>query len=88
MQTPFDPYNINFNGHKLDPYRVIDIFKITFPPIQQIIKKALRCGKKHKSTIEDLREIISSAQRAIEMIEENERWENQPELPFAEVSGE
>jgi hypothetical protein len=84
MQKPFDPYNINFNGHKLDPYRVIDLFQITNPALQQAVKKLLRCGSKHKTAEEDARDCITSCQRFLDMKAEERAWANQPELPFAE----
>ena len=88
MTQPFDPYNVNFNGHKLDPYRVIDIFQIKHPAMQQIVKKALRQGAKHKDEEEDAREIISSAQRFLDMKAEERRWKTEPELPFAEPAAD
>lgn len=84
MSKPFDPYNVNFNGFKLDPYRVIEIFQITDPAIQQILKKALRFGGKHKTALEDAEDIRTSAIRFLEMRAEESSWKNQPELPFAE----
>lgn len=81
-QPPFDPYNVNFFGHKLDPYRVIEIFRITDPALQQIVKKGLRWGGKHKTHAEDMADIISSGQRWQEMRREDAMHANQPELPF------
>lgn len=84
MNQPFDPYNINFNGFKLDPYRVIEIFQITDPAAQQILKKVLRFGLKHKDQSQDMEDIRTSAVRWQEMRAEEIRWKNEPELPFAE----
>jgi hypothetical protein len=80
MSESFDPYNVNFNGHKLDPYRVIEIFKITHPAMQQIVKKVLRQGAKHKNAEEDARDIISSAQRFLDMKDEERKWKDQMAL--------
>ena len=88
MTKPFDPYNIDFNGHKLDPYRVIEIFQITHPAMQQVLKKVLRQGSKHKDEEQDARDIITSAQRFLDMKTEERRWKTEPELPFAETSGD
>ena len=81
-----DPYNIDFNGHKLDPYRVIDIFEIRHPAMQQIVKKALRQGSKHKDEEQDARDIITSAQRFLDMKAEERRWKTEPPLPFKEYA--
>ena len=72
-----DPYNVIFRGHKLDPYRVCQIFEVSHPAVQQIVKKGLRLGSKHKVTKEDLMDIKTSAERALEMIAEDDAWENQ-----------
>lgn len=85
MKQPFDPYNINFNGFKLDPYRVIEIFQITDPAAQQILKKALRFGLKHKDQSQDMEDIRTSAIRWQEMRAEESRWKNEPELPFEPI---
>jgi len=34
----FDPYNVQWKGVKLDPYRVIDLFEVKFGPLQQVVK--------------------------------------------------
>lgn len=78
----FDPYNINFFGHKLDPYRVVDIFRISHPAMQQIAKKVLRGGSKHKDLEADARDIITSAQRFLDMRAEERAWATQPEFNF------
>jgi hypothetical protein len=59
---------------KMDPYRVIDIYKITSPWLQHLIKKVLNNGDRgHNTPKEELKDIMCAAQRGIEMIEENER---------------
>ena len=82
MPKDFDPYNVSFAGQKLDPYRVIELFQITHPAIQQVIKKALRMGAKHKTQEEDAKDIITSAQRFLDMLREDELMKNHPRLPF------
>lgn len=85
MNKPFDPYNIVFNGYRLDPYRIIEIFQITDPVVQQIVKKALRFGLKHKHQEQDMEDIRTSAVRWQQMRQEEFSWNNQLELPFAET---
>lgn len=81
MKRPFDPYNVPFAGAKLDPYRVIELFRISHPAIQQAIKKLLRCGGKHKTTAQDVEDAITSLQRWQEMEEENRKLQHQPTIP-------
>lgn len=82
----FDPYNVPFEGNKLDPYRVCELFQISSPAIQQAVKKLLRCGHKHKDADKDVEQAITSLERYQEMRREDAALKDQPPLPFAEGS--
>jgi len=58
-----DPYQITIGGVKADPYRIAKAYGIDDPIIFQAIKKLLRCGRKHKSMAQDVREAITSLER-------------------------
>jgi len=58
-----DPYQITIGGVKADPYRIAKAYGIDDPIIFQAIKKLLRCGRKHKSMTQDVREAITSLER-------------------------
>lgn len=58
-----DPYQITIGGVKADPYRIAKAYGIDDPIIFQAIKKLLRCGRKHKSIEQDVREAITSLER-------------------------
>ena len=66
-------YDMEFNGKKIDVYRVLKIFGITEPAQQHAIKKLLRAGKSIKSEKQDIDEVIESLERWKEMIEEDNR---------------
>jgi hypothetical protein len=62
----------------IDVYRIIDIFEITCPAAQHVLKKVIATGKRgHKDVKRDWEDIIDSAQRKLEMLEEDA----QPVLP-------
>lgn len=49
---------------KIDVYRVIDLFKVTDPCLQHIVKKALVAGGRgHKDIGKDMQDIIDTAER-------------------------
>lgn len=57
----------------VDVYDVLEAWKTTNPALQHLIKKALQPGERgHKNLIEDLKDIISSAQRALEIEQSKE----------------
>ena len=57
-------------GVWVDVYDVINAWKITNPAQQHLAKKALQAGERgHKGYSEDMRDIIASAGRAIEINE-------------------
>ena len=56
----------------LDVYRLLDLFNVTCPVAQHVIKKALVAGKRgHKDTVRDWQDIQDSAMRKLEMIAED-----------------
>ena len=69
-------YRFSYKGIKIDPYRILKIYKITDPAQQHAIKKLLRAGQSHKSLLQDLEEVIMSLSRQIEMLKEDEEIEN------------
>lgn len=57
----------------VDVYDVLEAWKTTNPVLQHLIKKALQPGERgHKSLVEDLKDIIASAQRALEIEQSKE----------------
>ena len=57
----------------VDVYDFLEAWKTTNPALQHLIKKALQPGERgHKSLIEDLKDIIASAQRALEIEQSKE----------------
>lgn len=68
--TP-DYYNKQYRGIKLDPYRIIDIYKITNGAQQHALKKLLRAGQSIKDTLQDIKEIEDSCRRWREMLLED-----------------
>jgi hypothetical protein len=57
---------------KIDVYRILDLFDVTCPVMQHIVKKALCAGQRgHKNLERDVQDIIDSALRKQEMIQEN-----------------
>lgn len=63
-------YNRPCKGVTIDVYDVLQAFNVTNPALQHLVKKALAVGQRgHKDKMEDLRDILASAQRAIELEE-------------------
>lgn len=57
---------------KVDVYRILDIFNVTDPCLQHLVKKGLCAGKRgHKDFRKDLQDIIDTAQRRIDMLDED-----------------
>lgn len=66
-------YNRPCKGVTIDVYDVLHAFNVTNPALQHLVKKALAVGQRgHKDKMEDLRDILASAQRAIELEEMGE----------------
>jgi len=59
---------------EVDVYDVLDAFEVTCPALQHLTKKALCVGiRGHKNQEEDLKDIIKSAKRALELYEIKKR---------------
>ena len=57
---------------KVDIYRIIELFEITCPVAQHVFKKAAAVGQRgHKDLSHDWRDILDSAQRKLEMLDED-----------------
>ena len=66
-------YRYEFKGVKLDPYRIMDLYKITHPAHQHALKKLLRAGRSVKDQKQDIQEVIDSLNRWLEMMQEDEK---------------
>lgn len=65
-------YRYEYNGIKLDPYRIADIYGITNHSQFTIAKKALCAGNRgHKNLIQDIKDIKNACDRWLEMIAED-----------------
>lgn len=59
---------------EVDVYRVLKLYKVHDPCLQHIAKKALCAGERgHKDMRRDLQDIVDTAQRAIDMLDEEQR---------------
>lgn len=68
--TDDSKYNRPCKGITIDVYDVLKAFNVTCPALQHLIKKALAVGQRgHKDASEDLKDILASAKRAIELSE-------------------
>lgn len=57
----------------VDVYRILKLFSVTDPCMQHLVKKALCAGNRgHKNRRRDLEDIRDSAERALEMLDEDE----------------
>lgn len=66
-------YDRPCKGTTVDVYDVLRAFEVTDPALQHLIKKALCAGLRgHKNRSEDLKDILDSAKRAIELHEGQE----------------
>lgn len=65
-------YRFSYRGLKLDPYRVMSVYKITHPAHQHAIKKLLRVGASVKDLRQDIEETIVTLKRWLEMMDEDE----------------
>ena len=60
------------NLRQIDVYRILELFEVTCPVAQHIVKKALAAGKRGaKSPARDMQDIADSAARWLEMREED-----------------
>lgn len=71
----------------IDVYRLLELFEVTCPVAQHIVKKALAAGKRGaKDQAKDMSEIADSANRWLEMREEDAaRWFPVAENEFDEA---
>lgn len=54
----------------VDVYDVLEAFNVTCPALQHLVKKALAPGQRgHKTALEDIKEVLASAKRALELAE-------------------
>lgn len=61
-----------FPYENIDIYRFLEVFDVTCPVAQHIIKKAVATGKRgHKDLQRDWQDIVDSAQRKLEMLDED-----------------
>lgn len=59
---------------EVDVYRILEIFNVTDHPLAHIAKKALCAGLRgHKDLERDLNDIIDTAERKLEMLEEDRK---------------
>ena len=65
-------YRFEYKGVKMDPYRILEVYGITNPAQQHLIKKALRAGKSVKTLRQDVEELIVTANRWLQMMDEDE----------------
>jgi hypothetical protein len=63
-------YDYTYKGIKLDPYRIFKVYGITDPAQQHAAKKILRAGQSIKNLKRDIREVIATCERWLEMLEE------------------
>jgi len=61
------------NLQQIDVYRILELFEVVCPVAQHIVKKALAAGKRGaKSPARDMQDIADSANRWLEMRQEDE----------------
>lgn len=70
-QEDYSYYKYSYKGIKLDPYRILDIYKIACPAMQHAIKKLLRAGNSIKGLEQDIQEVIDTLKRKLEMLKED-----------------
>ena len=70
---PGEHYRFVYRGIKLDPFRISEIYEMTSFAMMTILKKCLCAGNRgHKDYKQDLLDIISAANRELEIVLENE----------------
>ena len=68
-------YNFYYEDVKIDPYRILKEYGITCPALQHAIKKLLRAGNSVKTLRQDILEVMSTLERKLEMMcEDDELW--------------
>lgn len=76
LQEEYSYYNYTYKGIKLDPYRILQVYNVTCPAQQHAIKKLLRAGQSVKELKQDIKEVIDTLKRKLEMLEEDSVNEN------------
>lgn len=70
-------YRYTYKGIKLDPARICKIYNVQNVLQGAIVKKTLCAGNRgHNDIKDDIKDIITAAQRWLEMIEEDESEES------------
>lgn len=77
-----------FPYDNIDIYRFLEVFDVTCPVAQHIIKKAVASGQRgHKDLQRDWQDIVDSAQRKLEMLRENDlAWWGSSEEELGEIA--
>jgi hypothetical protein len=63
-------YTYVFKGVRIDPYRIMDLYKITHPAHQHAVKKLLRAGRSVKDLRRDIEEVRMTLDRWLAMLDE------------------
>lgn len=64
-------YDRPCKGITIDVYDVLKAFNVDNPALQHLIKKALCSGLRgHKDRLQDVKEVLESAKRAVELEEQ------------------
>lgn len=74
LTTKVDPgahYRFAYKGINLDPFRICQIYGIGELGQSTLVKKSLRLGTSIKDKKQDLLDIISCAERMLQMMEED-----------------
>ena len=71
----------------IDVYRIIELFEITCPVAQHVLKKSMAAGKRgHKGLRKDWQDIIDSGMRKLQMLDEDAvAWPTDAERKRAEI---
>ena len=64
-------YRFSYKGMNLDPFRICQIYGIGELGQATLVKKSLRLGTSIKDKKQDLLDIISCAERMLQMMEED-----------------
>lgn len=76
-------YHREVKGKALDIYDILKAYDVRCPALQHLIKKALMAGQRgHKDTLTDLNEVLIAAERAIELYNEEETMEEEPQWKY------
>jgi len=77
-------YTRTMKGIDCDVYDVLEAFNVSCPALQHLLKKALNAGLRgHKDTLQDLKDIKDSADRAYDMELERQRLTDIKSIGFS-----